>query len=159
MKSRPVSAQIVWGHDRVADEGHDGDVRVIFASGKHQRWTRNGKCLQPRVSNSGLVGWTHGKAYHSKGALMNATLVLARGNKILRRIAAYYPFIEVWDFTEHDTRVVMLSRGPHGPGRLEKFRIKDGAFLDGCFESRSEEWPKWARSFVEKTSAEGTYLE
>jgi hypothetical protein len=90
---------------------------------------------------------------------MNDTLVIAREDKVLARITAYYPFINGWDFADGDSCVIVLSRGPHGPGHFEKFRIKDGNSLGACYESERDSRPDWAKRFLEKAYREGTYLE
>jgi hypothetical protein len=158
-KGRPVSADIVSAAGRVAEERHPGNVRVTLTNGRHEMWTRKGNCELPRVSSAGLVGWTTGTVFHSKGALMNDTLIIARGDKLRARIPTYYPFIDVWDFADRDSCVVVLSRGPHGPGRIEKFRIADGKLLGGCFEGHVDEHLDWANRFLQKLRTEGTYVE
>ena len=70
----------------------------------------------------------------------------------------FYPFIDVWDFADNESCVVVLSGGPHGPARFEKFRIADGELLAGCYESADEQ-PKWAKRFLKKAREEGTYVE
>jgi hypothetical protein len=134
-------------------------VRVTLTNGAREMWTRKGNCELPRVSKSGLVGWTHGAAFHSKGALMNPTLIVARADKVLATFQAFYSFIDVWDFADADSSVIVLSAGPHGPGRLEKFQIVDGKLLDGCYESQPDAWPEWAQRFMQKAREEGTYVE
>lgn len=154
-----MSAEIVSAGGRVAEERHPGNVRVTLTNGRHEMWTRKGNCELPRVSKSGLVGWTRGTAFHSKGALMNDTLIIAREDKVLARIPTDYPFIDVWDFAGRESCVIVLSGGPHGPGRIGKFRIADGKLLGGCFEGHVDEHPDWAKRFLQKAREEGTYVE
>src|SRR5437868_429886 len=145
---RPVSAEIVCADGRIAADRCPGDVRVSLTNGCREMWTRHGKCELPRVSRSGLVGWTHGIGFHSKGALMNDTLIVAREGKVLARIRTFYPFIDVWNFADADASVIVLLGGPHGPGRIEKFRIADGHLLGGCYEGHVDEQPDWAKRFL-----------
>ena len=156
---QPVLAEIVSGRGRIAEVGRPGNVRVTLANGHREMWTRKGNCELPRVSKSGLVGWTHGTSFHSKGALMNNILIVARERKVLTRIRTFYSFIDVWDFADADSCVIALSAGPHGPGRIEKFRIEDGELLDGCYEAHVDEQPDWAKRFLQKESEEGAYVE
>src|SRR6266404_4975101 len=86
---RPASAEIVLPGGRVAEGRHPGNVRVTLTNGRHEMWTRKGNCELPRVSRSGLVGWTSGRGFHSKGALMNDTLIIASEDKLLARISTY----------------------------------------------------------------------
>ena len=158
-RTTPISAQIISASGHIEPYWRHGNVRVALTNGRTEIWTRDGKCELARVSKSGLVGWTHGTAFHSKGALMNDTLIIARNRKVRARMRTFYPFIDVWDFTDADSCVVVLSAGPHGPGRIEKFRIADGQLLGGCYESKPEEQPDWAKRFLKEKSDEGTYVQ
>lgn len=130
-----------------------------MANGHREMWTRQGKCVLARVSKSGLVGWTRGKWFHPTQGLANNTVVIAREDKVLARITAFYPFINLWDFADGDSCVIVLSRGPHGPGHFQKFRIKDGKSLGASYESEGDNRPDWATRFLEKAYREGTYVE
>jgi hypothetical protein len=86
---------------------------------------------------------------------MNSTLVIARENKVLARINSGDSFIDLWDFADRDSCVIIRSGGPHGPRHLEKFRIKSGHLVGACLESDREARPDWATRFLEKAYRDG----
>jgi hypothetical protein len=154
-----VSAEIVSAGGRVAGERHPGNVRVTLTNGRQEMWTRKGNCELPRVSKSGLVGWTRGTAFHSKGALMNDTLIIAREDKLLARIPTDYPFIDVWDFADQESCVIVLPGGRTVPDESRNSESPTGKLLGGCFEGHVDEHPDWAKRFLQKAREEGTYVE
>jgi hypothetical protein len=146
---RPMSAEIVSPRGEIASQDQFGDVRVTLSNGRREIWTRKGGCALVNVSKTGLVGWTHGKSFHRTQGLMNSSFVIARQNKVVARIEAERPFIQSWDFADHDACVIILSAAAHGPGEIQKFRISTGELLAGCFESEPfEKKPRWAQAFV-----------
>lgn len=148
---QPTSAHIVWAHGRVAPEGYAGDVVVQFSDGRHEAWTKHGGCELPKVSRTGIVGWTHGIAVHPTQGLMNSTLVVVRSGAIVNRIKVDNPFIDLWDFTDNDTCVVIRSRGPHGPSTLQKYRVATAKLLDSYSGSvGSPTIPAWARPYADR---------
>jgi hypothetical protein len=161
-KDHPVSACIVnWRGEIVNDdEGHVGNVRVTFADGHRERWTRRGRSRLARVSKTGLVGWTcaEGQNLTATHPWMNGELILLRDGKRIAKFRSEYAFIEVWGFTDHDTCVVIRSRMLHGPSRIEKLEIKTGERLGGCSGSDPNQIEPWARPFADEPSSGQPHL-
>ena len=147
----PVSARIhpiKWPQDGESDDVV-GDVQVTLSDKTKETWTTDGHCELPKVSHSGLVGWTYAAGRHSRGAWMNRELRISRRKKLLISFDADYAFIEDWIFTDHNTCVLCRSRNSHGPSSIEKFSIKTGEIVDGCSGTGDRDTiPKWAWPLV-----------
>ena len=147
----PLSVRVISGPEPDAEAGEDeaGNVMVTLSNGRKEMWTAKGWCVYPKISKSGLVGWTHGLGMHPTQGLRNGELVIARHRHVFRRIAARQGFIDDWFFTDGDHCVVIRSRGPHGPAWLEKVKIHSGEVIDGCSARADENMPTWAKPFSE----------
>jgi hypothetical protein len=127
----------------LADDTPGGNVQVRLSNGKTQLWTQSGHCTLPRLSKSGLVGWTYASGRHSRGMWMNGVLRIARNGKVMREIEAGYAFIENWDFSNNDSCVVIQSRNSHGPALVRKVYIGSGQVLaEGSDAPGDYEWAK-----------------
>jgi hypothetical protein len=150
----PVGARIVdrYGQPQAPDRFDDvvGNVEVRFSNGRKEIWTHSLQCELPKVSKSGLVGWTYAGGRHSRGAWMNNVLCVARSRRDITHFDADGAFIDLWDFTDHDTCVIIRYRNIHGPSWIDKFRIDTGKFMTHSFGSGTvEETPDWARPYSE----------
>jgi len=58
-----------------------------------------------------------------------------------------YPFIEMWDFTNHDTAVAIKSRGPHGPADYDEYDLTSGKLIDHAHGVFGKDLPVWAQPF------------
>jgi len=151
---RPVAARIVGrtGHAVAFDRYGDivGNVEVVFSNGHKEIWTRSLQCELPRVSKSGLVGWTYADDRHSRGVWMNNVLCIARSRRDISHFDADAAFIDLWDFTDNDTCVVIRYRNIHGPSWIDKIRLDTGETTEHCFGSGTvEETPEWARPYID----------
>jgi hypothetical protein len=146
----PVRATIVWDGKREADKGMPGDVLVTLSDGKSETWTASGGCVLPHVSKNGLVGWAHGTAVHPTQGLIANELVITRNKRIISRINPEGPFIDLWEFVDDGRSVVIRSRGPHGPSRLQKFKTASGTLVGESSGSGNRlQLPDWAKPFVD----------
>jgi hypothetical protein len=60
------------------------------------------------------------------------------------------PFIEDWQFVDHDTAVIVRSRGRHGPSHIYKFSLKTGMLVDHTKGSESNaDTPDWAKPLAD----------
>ena len=120
-----------------------GNVKVKLSNGKTELWTSTGHCLLPHLSKSGLVGWTYASGRHSRGMWMNGVLRIARHGKVIREIEAGYAFIEMWDFSDNDSCVVIQSRNSHGPALIRKVCLSSGQLLaEGSDALGDYDWAK-----------------
>src|SRR2546430_17667008 len=78
---RPVAVRIVdrHGHPATKDRFGEvvGNVQVTFSDGHRETWTRSLQCELPKVSASGIVGWTYATGRDSRGAWMSAVLCIS----------------------------------------------------------------------------------
>jgi hypothetical protein len=128
-----------------------GNVKVTFTDGHSEKWTTLGKAMMPRVSSSGLVGWTPFHARNFRGYPMNDTVRICWPDGKHRDFAAdfTYPFIEAWDFTNHDATVVIKSRGLHGPADYDEYDLASGKLIGHAHGDFGKDLPDWARPFTD----------
>lgn len=154
---KPVAAEIVDVPAERRDYGTPiGNVRVRFADGHAEMWTRQGRCMELRRSASGRVGWSRYTRRNSHGEPVNNVLRVMVTNSRWQDFQAG-PFIRDWDFAEDDESVVVISGGRHGAGIMQCFSLKTGKPTGGVKESAAkEELPEWARKFLERREQERT---
>lgn len=126
-----------------------GNIKVKFADGHSEFWTRLGRCLHVRCSPSGLVGWSRYTFRNSYGEPVNDTLrVMASTERWIDFRAG--PFIEDWLFADQDATVIVRSRGRHGPSTIQRFSLKTGDLLDATKGSALySETPDWAKPLAD----------
>lgn len=129
-----------------------GNVKVLFADGHSELWTKQGNCMKPLVSTNGIVGWVHFTKEDERGYFMNDTLQLRLPDGSTKDFAPnkHGPFIEQWGFAEDNTAVVIQSRGGHGPALFIKYEIASGRVTghqDGFVPD--EQMPKWAKPYAD----------
>jgi hypothetical protein len=118
---------------------------VKFADGHSEFWTRLGRCIHVRRSDTGLVGWSRYTSRNSYGEPVNSVLRVMVSTSEWRDFQAG-PFIEDWLFVDHDAAVIIRSRGRHGPSHIHKFSLKTGRLIDHAKGSeRYEDTPEWAK--------------
>ena len=145
----PIAARIVAVPSQSnADWRPVGNIAVTFSDRHQEIWTTTGHCLLPKVSHSGLVGWTYGTTQHSRGGWMNTQLRLARDRRLIARFNVSRAFIDLWDFADKDTCVVIRCVNAHGPSWIEKYRIDTGEFVAEA--SASDNVPEWARLYADQ---------
>ncbi len=149
---RPVAAEIVDVPAERRDYGAQiGNVRVRFADGHAEMWTRLGRCIELRRSASGRVGWTRYTNRNHYGEPVNNVLRVMLTNSRWQDFQAALPFIREWDFAEDDESVVVLSGGRHGAGVMQCFSLKTGKLTGTVKEGAAkEEMPEWARKYLEE---------
>ncbi|MFN2623900.1 MAG: hypothetical protein ABR611_13765 [Chthoniobacterales bacterium] len=153
-RPHPVAARIVDVRGAPPEQdrygNRVGNVEVTLSNSHKEVWTHSGRCELPKVSKSGLVGWTYAAGRHSRGAWMNAELCIARTRRDIARFTVDRAFIERWDFSDNDTCVVTVSRNIHGPSWIEKLRIDNGEVVDSCSGSNdTDKTPEWARPYLD----------
>lgn len=146
----PVSAEIVDVPSERRDSGEPiGNIRVTFADGHSEFWTRLGRCLHVRRASSGLVGWTRFTSRNSYGGPVNSVLRVMVTSSQWKDFQAG-PFIEDWMFADNDTSVIVRSRARHGPSSIHKFSLKTGDLIDHTKGSeRYADTPEWARPLAD----------
>ena len=146
----PVSAEIVDVPSERRDWGEPiGNVRVKFADGHSEFWTRLGRCMDVRRSDSGLVGWSRYTERNSYGEPVNSVLRVMVSNERWMDFQAG-PFINDWNFADHDSTVIVKSRGRHGPSVIQRFSLKTGKLVDSTKgSSLYSETPDWAKPFAD----------
>jgi hypothetical protein len=145
-KPHPIAARIVTVPSQSnADWRPVGNISVTFSDHHREMWTTTGHCLLPKVSDSGLVSWTFGATQHSRGGWMNTQLRIARDRRLIARFNVSRAFIDLWDFADNDTCVVVRCVNAHGPSWIQKFRIDTGELV--AEGSASPDGPKWAKPY------------
>jgi hypothetical protein len=142
--THPVEVKIAAIRGQGLPDGTPGgNVKVKLSNEKTELWANSGHCFLPRLSKSGLVGWTYASGRHSRGMWMNSVLRIARDGKVIREIEAGYAFIEIWDFSDNDSCVVIQSRNIHGPALVRKVCISSGQVLaEGSDAPGDYDWAK-----------------
>jgi hypothetical protein len=152
-RKRPVSAEIVVAGDGGQYPEPIGNVRVKYSDGTTDLWTTKGDCSLPRVSPTGMVGWTVNDPatpyIGTRTMRLNNLLVLVRAGKVIGKITGTKTSIEDWGFLEDPSRVVLCSRWPHGPADCELHEIKTGALIQSVKENATD-LPDWAKPFAFK---------
>src|SRR6266516_1154916 len=140
----PIAARIFAVRSQSnADWRPVGNISVTFSDGHREMWTSTGRCLLPKISNSGLVGWTHAVGQHSRGGWMNTQLRIARHGRLIAHFDVSRAFIDLWDFTDKDTCVLIRCVNAHGPSWIEKYRIDTGELVaEGPGSHDVREWAK-----------------
>lgn len=146
--SLPVAARIV-NADGELSEGEIGNVRVTFADGHNERWTRRGGYRLPKVSAHGLVGWIRDHAARAHNGSRRSALILLRDGRVVARIrTAPGRTIEGWDFAEDGDSVVVLSESEEHSSWFTLYRIRGARKLAEC-SSTTSDLPAWARRLAE----------
>lgn len=152
--SKPANAIIVdpsSGQPLTDKARLNGNVKIVFSDGHSEIFGKDGKCMDPHVSQKGYVGWTHYTHWGPRGAAMDEKLVvrlLDGTTKEFRPNPNGGPFIEEWAFVDNDSGIIIKSRGFHGPASLIRYDLASGratARQDGYVEY--EKMPKWAQPF------------
>jgi hypothetical protein len=147
---KPVKAEIVDVPAERRDWGMPiGNVKVTFSDGHTEMWTKEGKALHAKASSTGIVGWSRYTQRNSHDEPVNSKLRILLSEKDIKDIDAG-PFIEEWDFADHDTAVVIKSRGRHGSASIVKFDIKSGKQLGSTGGATLyKDMPEWAKPFAD----------
>jgi hypothetical protein len=124
---------------------------VTFSDGHEEMWTTTGHCLLPKASHSGLVGWTYGTAQHSRGGWMNIQLRIPRDRRLIARFNVPRAFIDLWDFADKDTCVVIRCVNAHGPSWIQKYRIDTSELVAEA--SASHDVSEWAKPYTVQPGA------
>jgi hypothetical protein len=126
-----------------------GDVIVTDGDGSRAAWTKDTRCLLPRVSKAtGRVGWTTGKITATKQngtTLVNNTLRIAANKNIIATLTDPL-MIEDWGFHEDGQSVVVKSRGFHGPATIYRATIATGK-VTASHKAFAPNLPAWAQPF------------
>jgi hypothetical protein len=142
----PKSAVIVDAHDKLGDNSV-GNVKVLFTDGHSELWTKLGKSLLPRVSATGLVGWAHALFINARGWPVDSVLRVCWPDGHHKDFKADSAFIEIWNFVENDTAVVIKSRGAHGPAAYIKYDLRSGKDLAHADAFSGTPLPGWAKPY------------
>jgi hypothetical protein len=146
--ARPKTAEVVNISPDQADFGVPvGDIKVTFSDGRSETVTHGGNCMEPRVSDTGNIGWTHFSGLDRRGYALDEKLVIRLRNGAVKefRPSSYGIFIESWAFADHGSAVVMRSRGHHGPSAFIRYDVASGKLMakeDG--HSDDDPPPAWA---------------
>ena len=156
---QPVSVEIVASNaaktspHSIDNPDPIGNVQVTYADGTKDLWTTKGNCSLAQVGSDGTVGWTvNGSEVQINSAdwmRPNGTLVLCRLGKVIAQIKSGKGFIEQWQFIENGRRLVLLTRGAHGPADIELHDVDTGKLLESVRASE-ENLPAWAKPYEDK---------
>jgi hypothetical protein len=152
LESHPIAARVVPVRSQSnLDWRPVGNISVTFSDGHEEVWTTSGHCLRPKASHSGLVGWTYGTAQHSRGGWMNTQLRIPRDRRLIARFNVSRAFIDLWDFADKDTCVVIRCVNAHGPSWIQKYRIDTGELV--AESSASHDVSEWAKPYTVQPGA------
>lgn len=148
----PKNVEIVAGGSAEDKEQQIGNVQVTYEDGTKDLWTTKTNCSLARVSADGIVGWTvHGpetKIAASYTMRPNGKLVLIAKGKVIAQIQSGKGFIEDWMFIEGG-RLVLLTRGAHGPASIELHETKNGKLVQSV-QAMDPNLPAWAKPYEGK---------
>jgi hypothetical protein len=146
----PTSVTIIDVPSERRDYGTNmGNIKVRYSNGHSEIWTSLGRCMDARVSATGLVGWTRYTTRNHYGEPVNGIL---RVRFLDGRIKDFQhgPFIEEWAFVDSDSALVIKSRGRHGPAHYIKYDLRNGNVLGGVgFSTPYDQMPSWAQPFAD----------
>ena len=145
---QPKSTVIVDSKENFGSEPI-GNVKVTFADGHAEMWTRLGKCAMPKVSITRLVGWVKFENRGYRNYPIFDTLRVCWPDEHHKDFKAdeTYPFIEKWAFADNGTAVIIKSRAAHGPADFLKYRLSDAEVLGHAHESYAGDLPAWVKAF------------
>jgi hypothetical protein len=128
---------------------------VLKSHGKKEPLTTTATAQQPKVSKAGIIGWVDcseegnlGVLHVALGVPIGSQLILRHPDGSLLAIPAAHPIIEDWNFDSEGARVVMKSRGLHGPAVIERFTLS-GMQVGTC-KAYCEKAPKWAIPYLDR---------
>lgn len=144
----PMRAAVVDKNPLDLDEP-TGNIKVTFTDQHSEKWTKLGRAMLPRVSSTGLVGWATFKFRNYRGDPVDETVRICWPNGRHKDFAANgtYPFIEEWDFANHDTTIVIKSRGLHGSADYDEYDLASGKLIDYAHGLFGANLPVWAQPF------------
>ena len=126
-----------------------GNVKVTFDNKHSEMWTKEGRCILPKVSDTGLVGWTRYTTRNSYQEPVNSVLRIIVSASDIKDFQAG-PFIEDWGFIDGGHTVVIKSRGRHGPANYLKYDIKTSKLVDSAKGNTPyAKQPEWAKPFAD----------
>ena len=150
----PVRASIT-GTRSLGPEYKVGNVRVTYSDGTTDLWTFKGNCAEPKVSTKGSVGWevyelgADGKTLAAyNGLYINNHVRVCDHGKVVANLESAKGFIEGWDFTLDGERLVIKSRGAHGPATIELFALRDGLATEAV-QAYEKNLPDWAAPYAD----------
>jgi hypothetical protein len=142
----PKNAEIVGSNGDIAGNNPVGNVKVYFTDGHAEMWTRKGGCIDPKVSESGQVGWIYCIGQNDRGwRILGAVRVVWPDEHHRDFGSAVYPYVDDWDFVDSDTSIVIKCSREHGPSYYFKYRLRDGQQLDEFEDVGEAALPKWAQ--------------
>ncbi|MBC7981319.1 MAG: hypothetical protein H7Y36_12220 [Armatimonadetes bacterium] len=142
----PTTVEIVpVGSDSSDTERLIGNVRVRFADGHSELWTRQGRCLLAKVTKNGLIGWTRFGERNRRGVPVNDSIRLMVSTEHWVDFRSGYPFIDDWDTSADGAALIVRSGFAHGPFRFERFDLRTQKLLEQTTEKPYAELPAWAR--------------
>src|SRR6185295_5100638 len=135
------------------DDEKIGNVRVKYEDGSKDLWTTKFNCSLPRVSPDGTVGWTvhadETKIAASYTVRPNGTLVLFRQGKVAATLKSGRGFIEEWQFVDKGERLVLVTRGAHGPADIELHDVATGKLIKSV-KPGDDHLPAWAKPYEDR---------
>lgn len=149
-------AEAAIARNKSSPAGYEiGNVIVTYSDGTTDIWTLKGNCAEPKVSSKGAVGWEvyklnpDGKTLADyNGLYINDHVTVCDHGRIVASLASAKGFIEGWDFTKDGERLVIKSRGAHGPATIELFALRNGPPLESV-QAYEKNLPSWAAPFAD----------
>src|SRR5215471_3148489 len=127
-----------------------GDVFITWADGRREQLTRGAHADDAKLGPDGLFGWIWGTERYRDGWKLGH-LRIQRGKERLYDVKSEYAIIEDWTFAPEG--LIVKSRGPHGPARIELFALSTGQRLQliekAYREGDDAHLPPWAKPFAD----------
>jgi hypothetical protein len=146
LRKKPVKAEIVS-----KEQGGAGNVRVTYADGSADFWTKKGNCHSVHVASDGMVGWVmdENMGVPELPRAYSSTLILCRQGTIIAKISSGFPVIWNWNFMPKSKQVALYAGWYHASprGAYELYSFGDaptGKLLQSAPED-AKEFPEWTK--------------
>ena len=151
LRKKPVKVEIVKKGDP-----QEGNVRVIYADGTSDFWTKKGNCHSARVASDGTVGWVvdENLGVPDLPRAFRSTLILCRKGQVITKIGSGCPVISDWIFLPSGKQLVIYACWYHASprGDYELYDTATGNRLETVPENDTN-LPKWVKELLKTEGA------
>ena len=143
LQKKPVKVEIVTKGDT-----QTGNVRVNYADGTSDFWTKKGNCRCAHVASDGTVGWVvdENLGVPELPSAFRSMLILCRKGQVITTICCNCPVISDWIFQSSAKQLVIFASWYHASprGDYELYDTETGNCLQTVPENDAN-LPKWAQ--------------